>query len=383
MITSFDFSPFDLPGHVAELRQEVRRFLRETLPEYSPEQRAQSWMGFDREFSRKLGARGWIGMTWPKEYGGNERSTLERYVVIEELLAAGAPVGAHWIADRQSGPQILRYGSEEARKRFIPGITRGGIFFCIGMSEPNAGSDLAAVTTNATRTEGGWLLNGAKVWTTIVHKAHVMIDLARTRQKTDNRHAGLSQFLVDLDSPGVTRRPITDHLGEQHFGEVFLDNVFVPDDMLLGSEGEGWSQVNAELSLERSGPERYLSSFQLLVQFIASIESNPSELELNLAGAFASELWTIRQMSLSVTGKLANDEQANLEAAMVKDIGACFEQQLPSKIQEIVRPRVKPDAKGSVHSVLEYLLKASPSFSLRGGTREILRSIISKEIGLR
>jgi acyl-CoA dehydrogenase len=383
MITSYDFSPFDLPGHVAELRQEVRHFLREALPGYSPEQRARSWMGFDSDFSRKLGAQGWIGMTWPKEYGGHERNTLERYVVIEELLAAGAPVGAHWIADRQSGPQVLRYGSEAARKRFVPAITRGELFFCIGMSEPNAGSDLASVSTNAKRTDGGWLINGAKVWTTIVHKAHVMITLVRTGERTDNRHAGLSQFLIDLDSPGVTRRPITDHLGEHHFGEVFLDNVFVADDMLLGNEGEGWSRVNAELSLERSGPERYLSSFQLLVQFIASIENNPSELELNLTGAFASELWTIRQMSLSVTGKLANEEQATLEAAMVKDIGACFEQQLPSSVQAIVRPRGNPATPDSIHSVLDYLLKASPSFSLRGGTREILRGIISKGIGLR
>lgn len=380
MIKTFDFEPLELPAHVVELRHEVRQFLQETLPDYSPAQRARSWMGFDADFSRALGGRGWIGMTWPKDYGGQERDTLERYVVIEELLAAGAPVGAHWIADRQSGPQILRFGSEVARRRFIPPITRGEMFFCIGMSEPNAGSDLASVTTSARRTDGGWIVNGAKVWTTIVHKAHVMITLVRTSEKTDNRHAGLSQLLIDLNSPGVTRRPITDHLGEAHFGEVFLDDVFVSDDMLLGEEGEGWSQVNAELSLERSGPERYLSSYELLVQYIASIEKNPTELELGLAGSLASELWTIRQMSLSVSGKLAIGEPANLEATIVKDLGACFEQQLPGSIQAVARPSTNPS---DLQTVLSYLLKASPSFSLRGGTREILRGIISKGIGLR
>tara|TARA_R110001592_G_scaffold363371_1_gene685487 strand:+ start:96303 stop:97454 length:1152 start_codon:yes stop_codon:yes gene_type:complete len=383
MIKTFDFEPLELPSDVVELRHEVRQFLQETLPDYSPAQRARSWMGFDVDFSRALGSRGWIGMTWPKDYGGQERSTLERYVVIEELLAAGAPVGAHWIADRQSGPQMLRFGSEAARRRFIPPITRGEMFFCIGMSEPNAGSDLASVTTSARRTDGGWIVNGAKVWTTIVHKAHVMITLARTSEKTDNRHAGLSQFLIDLNSPGVTRRPITDHVGEAHFGEVFLDDVFVPDDMLLGEEGEGWSQVNAELSLERSGPERYLSSYELLVQYIASIEKSPTELELGLAGNLASDLWTIRQMSLSVSGKLAIGEPANLEATIVKDLGACFEQQLPASIQAVARPSTNPSEKDDLHTVLSYLLKASPSFSLRGGTREILRGIISKGIGLR
>lgn len=388
---NFDFSPFELPSHVRQLRGEVRAFLTATLADRTPEQRAHTWTGFDSEFSRKLGSKGWIGMTWPKQYGGHERSPLERYVVIEELLAAGAPVAAHWIADRQSGPQILRYGSEAARERFLAPIIKGEMYFCIGMSEPNSGSDLASITTNATRTEGGWIINGAKVWTTIVQHAHVMITLVRTSKSEDNRHAGLSQFLIDLNAPGVTRNSITDNTGAEHFGEVFLDNVFVSDDMLLGEEGEGWAQVNAELALERSGPERYLSSYQLFEQFIAIVEDNPSEVELDLAGNIAAELWTLRQMSLSVTGKLANNKPASLEATIVKDLGACFEQQLPHSIQATLditldtTPNTTNSSieKHAVFEVLRYLLKASPSFSLRGGTREILRGIISKGIGLR
>ena len=381
-MTTFDFSTYELPSNVRQLRSEIRTFLKEALADYTPKQRAHSWTGFDSDFSRKLGAQGWIGMTWPKKYGGHERTTLERYVVVEELLAAGAPVAAHWIADRQSGPQILRHGSEAARQRFIRPITSGNMFFCIGMSEPNSGSDLASITTQAIRTDDGWLINGAKVWTTIVQHAHVMIALVRTSKKEKDRHAGLSQFLIELDSPGVTIKPITDHTGEQHFGEVLLDNVFVSDDMLLGQEGQGWAQVNAELALERSGPERYLSSYQLFEEFIASIKEEPSELEVNLAGNIAAELWALRQMSISVTGKLARDEPASLEASIVKDLGACFEQQLPHSIQAVISDYNYPDNK-SLSEVLSYLLKASPSFSLRGGTREILRGIISKGIGLR
>ena len=382
-MTSFDFPPFQLPSSVRQLRSEVRDFLREALADYTPEQRAHTWTGFDSEFSRKLGSQGWIGMTWPKKYGGHERSPLERYVVIEELLAAGAPVAAHWIADRQSGPQLLAFGSEVARERFIPAITKGEIFFCIGMSEPNSGSDLASITTHATRTEGGWHINGSKVWTTIVHHAHVMIALVRTREKEDNGRVGMSQFLIELDSPGVTRNPIVDHIGEEHFGEVFFDNVFVSDDMLLGQEGEGWAQVNAELALERSGPERYLSSYRLVEHFVASVQDDPSELELDLVGNIAAELWTLRQMSLSVTGKLANNQSASLQATIVKDLGACFEQQLPHSIQAVLDADSESRYKKSLLEVLSYLLKASPSFSLRGGTREILRGIISKGIGLK
>jgi hypothetical protein len=380
---NIDFSSMQLPPECEAVRREVREFLRETLEDYTPLQRAHSWMGFDSDFSQKLGQRGWIGMTWPKQYGGQERSSLERYVVLEELLAAGAPVGAHWIADRQSGPQLLNYGTESARQRYLHAITKGELYFCIGMSEANAGSDLAAIATRGEKTQGGWIINGAKLWTTIVQDAHVMIALVRTSTAEGNRHSGLSQFLIDLESPGVTRRAIEDQAGGRHFGEVFLDDVFVPDDRLLGNEGEGWAQVNAELSLERSGPERYLSSYQLYHQLVAAVQDSPSELEVDLVGNITAELWTLRQMSLSVAGKLARGEDAVIEATIVKDLGACFEQKLPHIVQANFEQSSHSTDATALHEVLSYLLQVSPSFSLRGGTREILRGIISRGVGLR
>ena len=380
----FRFTPLEMPADIGHLRTQVRAFLDEELSGMTGLERARSWSGFDAEFSRKLGEKGWIGMMWPQKYGGHERSAIERYVVIEELLVAGAPVAAHWIADRQSGAQLLRYGSEDIIQRYIPAMAKGELFFCIGMSEPNAGSDLASIKTSATRVEGGWQINGAKLWTTHVEKAHMMIALVRTSKRDDsNRHGGMSQFLIDLSSPGVEVRGILDHQGESHFGEVFLNDVIVGDDMLLGTEGEGWSQVNAELALERSGPERYLSSYRLLEELLAAVKEDPSETVISMLGEIAAEFWTLRQMSMSVAGQLSRGENPSLEATIVKDLGACFEQKLPPMVQATLGDDVACAKDSNLHQVLSFLLRASPSFSLRGGTREILRGIIAKGLGLR
>ncbi|WP_242423852.1 acyl-CoA dehydrogenase family protein, partial [Frankia sp. EI5c] len=218
-------------GRVAAgLRAEVRAFAAEHQAAGTFTSRCDAWLaGWDEKFSRALADRGWLGLTLPTRYGGHGRSALERYVVTEELLAAGAPVAAHWIADRQIGPTLLRFGTEAQRERFLPGIARGECYFAIGMSEPDAGSDLAAVRTRATRADGGWIIDGTKVWTSGAHHAHAFFVLARSAPVIEggSRHDGLSQFIVPLDSPGVTIRPILLLTGEHHFNEVHLDGVFV------------------------------------------------------------------------------------------------------------------------------------------------------------
>lgn len=382
-MTTLKFTPLEMPPEAVALRAEVRQFLQAELADVPPVERARSWSAFDPAFSRKLGARGWIGMTWPRRYGGHERSPIERYVVLEELLAAGAPVGAHWIADRQSGALLLRYGTEAQRERLLAPIARGELYFCIGMSEPGAGSDLAAVRTRAVRAAGGWVLNGQKIWTTHADKAHYMIALVRTSGETDARHEGLSQFLIDLKGPGITVRPIADLLGEEHFNEVFFQDAFVPDEMLIGQEGEGWRQVTAELALERSGPERYLSSHRLLEAFVQATGAEASESELLAIGQLTGELWTLRQMSASVAGQIAQGRDPAVEAAVVKDLGALYEQELPRAVQAGASARLLAHEPSGLRPVLEYLLQVSPSFSLRGGTREILRGIIARGMGLR
>ena len=249
------FSPPPPNPGAETLRLEVRAFLTEALADRTPAQRAESWQGHDPEFSRKVGAQGWIGMTWPKQYGGRERSALERYVVLEEMLAAGAPVSHHWIADRQSGPLILRVGTEEQRQSILPRIARGEAMFCIGMSEPDSGSDLAAARTRAEPVQGGFVVNGTKLWTSGAHQADFMILFCRTG--AGERHEGTSQFLVDLKTTsGISIRPVHAMTGEHHFNEVVFTDTFLPETALLGKLGDGWNQVTGELAYERSGPDR-------------------------------------------------------------------------------------------------------------------------------
>jgi alkylation response protein AidB-like acyl-CoA dehydrogenase len=382
-MTAFNFEPLALPAELAKLRREVRSFLAAEAAHFPPALRARSWMGFDRDFSRKLGARGWIGMTWPKQYGGHERSSLERYVVVEELLASGAPVGAHWIADRQSGTLLLRYGTEAQRQYWLPRIARGEVTFCIGMSEPDTGSDLASLRTRATRTETGWKLNGTKIWTTFAHHGDAMIALVRTSGEHGDRHKGLSQVLIDLKAPGVTIRPIVDMTGEQHFNQIVFDDVDLPPEALIGQEGQGWKQVTAELSLERSGPERYLSSYVIIQELVKRAAATGDDGLVEPIGRIVSELWTLREMSTSVAGQLNAGRDPMIEASVVKDLGNAWEQEVPRLVQSLVEADLRRDAEDTLSQALAVLLQLSPSFSLRGGTKEVLRGIIARGLGLR
>ncbi len=205
-------------------------------------------------------------MTMPTDYGGRGgRTPVERFVVTEEMLAHGAPVAAHWIADRQMAPGILSNGTEQQRRRYIPGISTGTVYFAIGMSEPDAGSDLAGVRTRATDNGDSWTISGTKVWTTGAHIAHAMVLLARTDGTPDDRQQGLSQFVVDLPPhPDIEIRPIRSIDGQAHFNEVVFHDAVVDSSALLGRRGHGWQQVMSELAFERSGPERYLSTLPLL-----------------------------------------------------------------------------------------------------------------------
>lgn len=367
------------PPTAPELRAQVRKLVADHRPGDAVS-RANCWTRADAEFSRLIGQAGLIGMTWPKEYGGHERSALERYIVLEELLAAGAPVGAHWISDRQTGSLLLRYGSEEEKRRWVPGMARGEVFACIGLSEPNAGSDLASVRTFARRDGDDWVISGQKVWTTNAHHSHMMIALVRTEEGSE-RNKGLSQFVIPMDAPGLTIRPIIDLTGGHDFNELFFEDVRVPGTALVGTEGNGWHQVTAELSLERSGPERYLSSLSLLIELIRVAEKSNSP-EINaLIARLTAEAWTLRMMSTAVACKIARGEDPALEATMVKDMGNSYEQALPELVQAAVS--VDPSGPDALGLALGYLLQMSPSFSLRGGTREILKGIIARGLGLR
>jgi alkylation response protein AidB-like acyl-CoA dehydrogenase len=381
-VNAFNFPPPPPCPEAEALRRDVRDFLAAELADRKPVERAESWTGMDADFSRKMGQRGWIGMTWPKQYGGHERSSLERYVVLEEMLAAGAPVALHWIADRQSGPLILRAGTEE-QKKILPRIAAGEVFFCIGMSEPDVGSDLASARTRAAKVQGGYLVNGTKVWTSFAHKSHYMILFCRTGPAED-RHGGVSQFLVDLhNTPGLTIRPILALTGEHHFNEVVFQDAFLPEGALLGKEGDGWNQVTSELAFERSGPERFLSSFWLFVELVRALGPDPSDAGAIAIGRLTAHIMTLRRLSRSVAGMLQAGQNPALQAALVKDLGALVEQEIPEIARNLVDAEPDASSTRAFSAVLAHTMMHAPSFSLRGGTREILRGIIARGLGLR
>ena len=376
--------PADDPA-LGELRREVRAFLAETIGSHRPGQRIRSWMGNDAAFSRACGAAGYLGMTFPARYGGHGRTAMERYVVSEEMLAAGAPVGLHWIADRQSGPLLLQYGTEAQRQEILPKVAAGECYFCIGMSEPDSGSDLAAARTRAEPVEGGFVINGTKVWTTNAHLAHYMILFCKTEAASDDRHGGASQLLIDLATPGITISPIHNMAGAHEFNEVSFRDVHVPAGALIGTRGGGWAQVMGELAFERSGPERFLSTFAVLTELIRAAAADPSREAKVAIGRLTAHLVTLRRMSRSVAGLLQAGENPSLQATIVKDLGAVFEQDLP-EIARLLVPRGgggDGQGQGDYQAVLDYAVLHAPSFSLRGGTREILRGIIARGLGLR
>ncbi|AOV03858.1 acyl-CoA dehydrogenase family protein [Delftia tsuruhatensis] len=374
-----------IPAEDEALRAEVRAFLAQAISGLPPHVRARSWGGYSADLSRQLGEKGWIGVTLPREYGGGGRSAFTRYVLVEEYLACGAPVGSHWIADRQSGPLILKYGTEAQKRFYLPRICRGEAFFCIGMSEPGAGSDLASVKTRAVPNGKGFVLNGQKIWTTNAHHCHYMIALVRTSGEAGDRHKGLSQVIVDLSLPGVTVRPITDLSGDSHFCEVFFDNVQLPPDALIGQEGQGWEQVTAELAFERSGPERLFSSIVLFDEWLAWLRATGerSEGALRLAGRVFTELAPLRAMSVAVQDKLVRGESPIVEAALVKELGTTLEQSIPAAIADDLFAREASEVPLELLRTLNYVTEVAPSYSLRGGTRDILRGMIARGLGLR
>lgn len=380
-----DFSTLELPPAALRLREEVRAFLKAEVAAgaFTPH---LGHTEFNAQFTRKLGERGWIGMTWPKRYGGRERSYLERFVMTEEMLAAAAPCAAHWFGDRQTGPSLLKYGSEAQKLRFLPAIARGECYFALGMSEPGSGSDLASVRTRAERVPGGWRVTGQKVWTSWAHKAHAFFVLCRTSPDSGNRHEGLSQLIVKLDAPGVTVRPIRFMNGHHHFNEVFLDSVFVPDEMVVGEIGEGWKQVTSELALERSGPERYMTTFPLFVELIRALGQAPDARAQEMMGRLAARFWTLRRMSLAIALALEPGTEAGhspdlgTEAALVKDMGTFYEREIIDAARLLAAVEPTPDATNTFERYLAETIVCTPVATIRGGTTQVLRTLIARRL---
>ena len=385
MPEGIQFDPVQLPGEAEAMRLDVRRFLEQEISAGHFEPRRFGMTTHSPEFSRRCGEAGFIGMTWPRAYGGQERTFLERFVVTEEMLAVGAPVWAHWVADRQSGPVLIRYAHDSVRQSVLPRIVAGECYFCIGMSEPDSGSDLFSLRSTAQVIDDGWRVNGRKIWTSNAHRSHYMIALLRTSPATDdNRRFGLSQFLIDMDSPGITVRPIRNLTGVHDFNEVTFDDVYVPGTHLIGEIDKAFSQATNELAYERSGPERFLETLAVLQALILAAGPTPDQRVAEGIGRLVAQLSTLRQMSLSVAGMLSAGKVPEVEAALVKDLGTNWEQALPSRARELAPEYCDdPKALSAFEEILDHATLIAPKLTIQGGTREILRGIIARGLGLR
>ena len=374
-------SPGALTAAELELREQVREFLAETLPWGTFEPGLGMSADVNPRFSAALAERGWIGMAVPARYGGHDATAVDRFLVVEELLRWGAPVGHHWVADRQIAQVLLRYGTEEQKQWLLPRICRGELCFCIGMSEPDAGSDLASVRTKGVRDGDAWRVSGVKVWTSNALRADFMIALCRTGE--GERHSGLSRFLIDMRSPGVTVNPIPFLNGStDHFAEVLLDGVLVSDEMVIGEIGQGWAQNADELAFERSGPDRWISTFLVVQEFIREHPDLATSREgSRLIGELAAQYWVLRRLSLTVARAIDAGDTPAAQAALIKEMGTRFEQDVVRALRELLDRELvcglEPEP-----SLFERLLRRAaldaPSFTIRGGTTEVLRSVAAK-----
>ena len=386
MTANLQFDPVRLPPECETLRSEVRAFLAEEIAAgtFDPH-RPGHGDSHNRAFSQRIGAKGWIGMTWPKKYGGHERSFLERYVVTEEFRVVNAPVRLHFVADRQSGPVLLKYAPEHVKMDVVPRICRGELCFVIGMSEPGSGSDLFAAKTKATKVDGGWRINGSKIWTSNAHIADYMLGLFRTSAPTkENRRHGLTQFLVDMKAPGITVNPIIQMTGQHDFNEVVFDDAFVPDDYVMGEIDGAWKQATSELAYERSGPERFLETFYVLLELIRAVGTEPDIRSAEGLGRLVAQLHTLRRMSVSVAGMLQAGKEPVVEGSLVKDLGTIWEQKLPNRVRELAA-FLEPDIgnRATLEDQLAFAMTVAPKLTIQGGSTEILRGIIARGLGLR
>ena len=379
------FRPVELTSDEQALRREVQEFLAAELPRGSFRPGLGMNSPKDPVFSRKLGERGWLGMALPKQYGGHARTAVERFIVVEELLRWGAPVQHHWVADRQSGPVIAKFGTEEQKQRFLPGICSGALSFCIGMSEPDSGSDLASLSSKAVRDGDGWVLDGRKIWTTSAHENDWIIVLCRTspRDQGGDKRQGLTQLIVDLKAPGVTATPVPFIDGSADFCEVVFDNVFVTDSLVLGEVGHGWAQNTSELAYERGGPDRWLSTYLLIEELLrrsasASDHDRPSDGLLDLLGEAVANYRVLHNLSLSVARAIDEGGAPAIESSLVKEMGTRFEQDVVTAVLAFVDEAPNTLACSTFEQLLVTATLTAPSFTVRGGTNEILRSVASK-----
>jgi alkylation response protein AidB-like acyl-CoA dehydrogenase len=358
---------FDWPDDLRELQAEAEDVAAKAVATYGVHD--DGWInGYSREFSRELGRRGWIGMTWPTADGGHGRSPIERFIVTEALIKAGAPIAGSWFADRQMGPSIVAYGTEDQKQKFLPGILSGDSGWCIGMSEPDAGSDLASLGTRATLDGDEYVIDGQKIWTSFAKSADYCYLICRT--STDGpKHAGLSEIIVPMASPGITVNPIQDMTTNRHFCEVFFDDVRVPAANLVGQEGGSFKQTMRQLEHERGGIDRLLSNHALYLDAKAGADTSDPLVRQEI-GRLETGYQLGRLLVLRETLKQAPPSFS----AATKTFCTEHEQRVAAFAARVV------GADALLWGRMARGVCYSPAYTIMGGTSNVLRNIIGERV---
>ena len=374
---------FSFTEEQIKFRQEVRDFLEAELKAGYWEPSCDAWIqGYNPEFTKRVAQKGWIGLTWPKEYGGQGKGPIERLILTEEMLRYGAPAGCHWFADRQVGASILAYGTEELKAEFLPGIIKGELYFGLGMSEPGAGSDLASVQTRATEDGDYYIINGQKTWTSCAHFAHYFYIIARTDSDAP-KHRGISEFILKADIPGLNRTPMIDITGTEAWNDVFFDNVRVHKKYLIGEKNRGFYQILKQLDYERSGMERIMGNYALFVAIMQFSKENKLSQDPLIRHKLAQiyiEFEVGRLLGYRVFSLMEEGQPPNWESAISKVYSTEFEKRLANLAIEILGPYgllMSGSKFAPIRGIAPHSYLGSKGYSLQGGTTEILKNIIA------
>ena len=358
----FAFSP-----EQEELRARARQVAVEGVAKYG--RFNDSWInGYSKEFAQVMAAEGWIGMGWPAAYGGQDRPPIERVIVADEMIGAGAPIAAMWFADRQMGPTIIAYGTDDQKAEYLPGMLSGDSTWCIGMSEPDSGSDLASLSTTAIRDGDHYIVNGQKIWTSFGDVADYCYLICRTTTEGPP-HRGISEVVVPMDLPGIEVRPITDMTTNRHFCEVYYTDVRVPVENLVGVEGDAFKQTMKQLEHERGGIDRLVSNRALYEMALERADTADPLVRDEIAQLEIG----YRVGRLLVYREILRQAPAGFSAAT-----KCFCTEHQIRVADFVSRTFGADA--MLFDDVTHGLLYAPGYTIMGGTSNIMRNILGERV---
>ena len=350
-----------------DLREHARKIAEDAVVRYG--RHNDTWMnGYSKEFSKELGEHGFIGMTWPKEFGGGGRPAIDRLIVGEEMIKAGAPIAASWFGDRQMGPTLMTYGTPEQQAKFLPGILSGADTWCIGMSEPNAGSVLASLKTSAVLDGDEWVINGQKIWTSFGAVADYCYLICRT-SNDGPPHAGISEIVIPMNTPGIEAREIQDMTTNRHFCEVFFTDVRIPKENLVGTQGGAFKQTMRQLEHERGGIDRLVSNYALYAMALARADMSDPRVRQEVARLETG----YRIGRILVIREVLRQAPAGFSAAT-----KCFCTEHEQRVANFVAKTFGPEA--TLWDDVTAGLMYGPGYTIMGGTSNVMRNILGERV---